>query len=65
MPGLSGRAGDSILQFLQVFFICSVALVPGQSHIALAVEILTIAGFCWIPRCSPTFVTAKPVRGNP
>ena len=44
-PGLSGRAAESILQFLQVFFICTVVLVPGQPGAALAVEILVIALF--------------------
>ena len=33
-PGLPSRAVESILQFLQVFFICTVALVPGQSSLA-------------------------------
>jgi hypothetical protein len=65
MPGLSGRAGDSILQFLQVFFICSVALVPGQSHIALAVEILTIAGFCWITQVLAHVRYGKARSGQP
>ena len=42
-PGLSGRAGESILQFLQIFFIATLALVPRQSTEALAVELLVIA----------------------
>ncbi len=42
-PGLSGRTAESILQFLQVFFICTAALVPGQPGMALATEILIIA----------------------
>jgi hypothetical protein len=29
-PGLTARAAESILQFLQVFFICTALLIPGQ-----------------------------------
>ena len=42
-PGLSGRAGDSILQFLQVFLICTVTLIPRQHTAAIAFEILAIS----------------------
>jgi len=31
-PGLPGRAAESILQFLEVFLISTVALIPGQSE---------------------------------
>jgi hypothetical protein len=65
VPGLSGRAGDSILQFLQVFFICTVALVPGQSHIALASEILFIAGFCWVTQVFAHVRYGKARSGQP
>lgn len=47
-PGLSGRAGESILQFLEVFFISTVALIPGQSATILAVELLSIGVIFWL-----------------
>ena len=43
IPGLPGRAFDALLQSLQVFFIASFALVPGQSIEMLATEIMVVA----------------------
>ncbi len=37
-PGLPGRAAESILQFLEVFLISTVALIPRQSARAIAIE---------------------------
>jgi hypothetical protein len=48
VSGLVGRAGESILQFLQVFFLSTVALIPRQPLIALAAEILAIGFASWI-----------------
>jgi hypothetical protein len=42
-PGLPSRAAESIIQFLQVFFICTGVLIPRQPGAAVAVEVLTIA----------------------
>jgi hypothetical protein len=47
-PGLPGRAMESILQFLEVFLISIVALIPGQSERALAIELLGVGLFFWI-----------------
>jgi hypothetical protein len=47
-PGLPGRAGESILQFLEVFFISSVVLVPQQRVKILAMEILLISVIAWV-----------------
>jgi hypothetical protein len=46
-PGLPGRAAESMLQFLEVFLISTVALIPGQSERALAVEVTVIAFALW------------------
>jgi hypothetical protein len=43
VPGLPGRAFDALLQLLQVFFIASFALIPGQAPALLATEILVMA----------------------
>ena len=47
VPGLPGRAAESIVQFLQVFFISTVALVPRQPPHMLACEILIIGLAAW------------------
>jgi hypothetical protein len=46
-PGLPGRAGESIVQFLQVFFVAMVALIPRQPLNLLASEILAISIGSW------------------
>ena len=46
-PGLPGRAGESIVQFLQVFFVATVALIPRQPLNVLASEILAISIGSW------------------
>lgn len=46
-PGLPERAGESILQFLEVFFTSAAALIPGQSIAMLGREILAIGIICW------------------
>ncbi len=46
-PGLPGRAMESLLQFLEVFLVATVALVPKQSAETLAVELLVIGTIVW------------------
>ncbi len=45
---LPGRAAESLVQFLQVFFVCTAGMIPGQSATALAIEIIAIALLSWI-----------------
>jgi hypothetical protein len=47
-PGLPGRAAESLLQFLEVFFIATVALIPRQPEWILAVEFLAIGSTAWV-----------------
>src|SRR5579863_5807310 len=47
-PGLPGRAMESLLQFLEVFLVCTVALVPRQPEQVLAGELLIVGVFFWI-----------------
>jgi hypothetical protein len=47
-PGLPGRAAESILQFLEVFLVSVVALIPGQPERVLAIEFLVIGVFFWV-----------------
>lgn len=65
VPGLPGRAVESILQFLQVFFLCTSALVPRQPAVALAVEILVIAILSWGLQVATHVKYAKSRSGHP
>jgi hypothetical protein len=47
-PGLPGRAMESLLQFLEVFLVCTVALVPRQPERMLAIELLIIGVIFWV-----------------
>jgi len=47
-PGLPSRAAESIVQFLQVFFISTAALIPKQPTTGLAIEVLIVAVFSWV-----------------
>jgi hypothetical protein len=64
-PGLPSRAVESILQFLQVFFISTVALVPGQSSMAVGAEILCIALLSWIMQVIAHVHYARMRTGHP
>ena len=64
-PGLPSRAVESIVQFLQVFFICTVALVPGQSSLAVGAEILCIALLSWIMQVIAQVRYARMRTGHP
>ena len=47
-PGLPERAAESVLQFLEVFLISTVALVPAQPERILAIELLVIGVLFWM-----------------
>jgi modulator of FtsH protease len=64
-PGLSGRAAESILHFLQVFFVCTAMLIPRQPITVLAYEILAIALLSWAMQLSTQIRYAKSRSGHP
>jgi len=64
-PGLTGRVAESLLQFLQVFFICTAALIPRQPALALAIEILAIALISWIAQNTTHVIYARSRSGHP
>jgi uncharacterized membrane protein len=47
IPGLPGRGAESIMQFLEVFLISTVALIPRQPERIFAIEVLVIAVVSW------------------
>ena len=64
-PGLTGRAAETIAQFLQVFFICTEALIPRQTAGALAAEIIAVALLCWALQLTTQIRYARSRSGHP
>jgi hypothetical protein len=65
VPGLPGRAAESILQLMQVFFVATAILVPGQPVWLMGVELLAVAVASWIAQTSAQVRYAKTRRGHP
>jgi hypothetical protein len=63
--GLPGRAAESLLQLLQVFFVCGAALVPRQSFAVLAGEILVITVLSWVVQTIAQMRYARTRVGHP
>jgi hypothetical protein len=64
-PGLPGRALESILHCLQVFFVCAAALIPGQAVTAVAIKILVVVSLSWVTQASTTFWYIRRRSGHP
>jgi hypothetical protein len=47
MPVLPARVVETLVQFLQVFFVCTALTIPRQPESALAAEILVVTLFSW------------------
>ncbi len=47
IAGLTGRAAETLLQFLEVFFISTVMLIPRQPSRAVGIEVLIVSVFFW------------------
>ncbi len=63
--GLPGRAAESLLQLLQVFFVSAMVLVPRQSFAALAAEILVISVVSWVIQTIAQTRYARAREGHP
>jgi hypothetical protein len=64
-PGLPGRAAESIAQFMQVFFVCSALLIPGQTAVAFAFEIIGVVFLCWALQLTSQIRYARSKSGHP
>jgi modulator of FtsH protease len=64
-PGLPGRAAESILQFLEVFLIATLALVPGQPERALAVEFIAVGFALWLAQVAGQVRYLRQRAGHP
>ena len=64
-PGLPGRAGESLLQLLQVFFISTAALIPRQPLTVLGIEVLLIVSLSWMAQTVGQIRYAKSRADHP
>lgn len=48
IPGLTGRAGESLMQLFGVVVISTTALIPQQPPVALGTEILVVGSLLWL-----------------
>jgi len=64
-PGLPGRAGESVVQFLQVFFVSTVALIPRQPLNLLGGEILAIGIGSWVFQVISQIRFKRSLPGHP
>jgi len=64
-PGLAGRAAESMLQFMQVFFASSAILIPKQSLAAIGCEILAVASLAWLGQLMSQIRYARARAGHP
>jgi hypothetical protein len=65
VPGLPGRGGESIMQFLEVFLISTVALIPRQPDRIFAIEVLVIAAASWCAQVAVQVYYLKVRTGHP
>ena len=64
-PGLPGRVGEAVLQFLQVFFVASVMLAPGLPGRTRPLEILAISLFSWTAQIGTQLQYLRVRAGHP
>jgi modulator of FtsH protease len=61
VPGLSGRAAESLLQLFGVVVISTTMLLPGQPQLALGTEILVVGSILWLIQ---TVLQLRYIRGK-
>lgn len=65
VPGLAGRAAESIIQLFGVFIVSTVALVPKQSGGALGFEVLALEFAFWSLQMLLQAIYMRRRRGHP
>ena len=65
VPGLVGRAAESIIQLFGVFILSTVTLIPKQSFAALGLEILVLASIFWLLQTVLQMIYMRRRRGHP
>lgn len=61
VPGLTGRAAESLMQLFGVLIVSTIALIPDQPALALGTEILVIGLGLWLAQ---TMVQIRYMRTN-
>ena len=64
-PGLPGRAGESMLQFLQIFFVSLAILIPRQPLTMFGGEAFLVAGLAWLGQLVSQARYARMRSGHP
>jgi len=64
-PGLPGRAAESMLQFLQVFFVSLAILIPQQPLTTLGCEAFFVAALAWLGQLVSQARYARMRSGHP
>jgi hypothetical protein len=64
LPGLVGRAAESLMQLFAVVIISINALIPGQSSLALGMKVLGLGSLLWIVETvmQIRYMQTKPTR---
>jgi UDP-N-acetylenolpyruvoylglucosamine reductase len=65
VAGLPGRAGESIVQFLQIFFVATVGLIPKQQITSFGAEVMALATVTWAVQVSAQFRYSRSRKGHP
>jgi hypothetical protein len=65
VPGLAGRAAESIIQLFGVFIVSTAALIPGQSPGVFGVEILVLESAFWSLQTTLQVLYMKRRAGHP
>jgi len=65
VPGLVGRAAESIIQLFGVFILSTAALIPGQSVVWLGAEILALASAFWLLQTVLQAIYTRRRKGHP
>src|SRR5580693_7459085 len=65
IPGLTGRAAESMMQLFGVVIISTTALIPRQPQAALGIEVLAIGSALWLVQTALQVRYLRSKTGHP
>lgn len=65
IPGLTGRAAESLLQLFGVAAVSAAALIPGQPRAALGIELLALGAVLWLLQTVIQILYLRKKTGQP
>ncbi len=65
VPGLIGRAGESLLDLFGVVLISTCALIPDQPNVALGIEIVALSALNWLVQSNSQVRYLRANTGHP